>query len=607
MLLENADFATLAALFRGRHFRNPPLLEVNKTPISRILLTGSCLLSSMEPYFGTALDYVLFNGGVIEQLPRPLSEYDFQICQIPLRFVLDDDAALWNTAWTDHRNHERLFRRTTERLKQFVERALRHNDDGSVPCFFVNFLVPTLNPNGRLLPSHTLGNIQYFVSQLNRELEIICGDMRNAFVVNADQIANSIGKMYFTDEFLFFFSHGSVFYLITDGEGARMEPTPATFEHYHLLNPSIFFEALVAEILAMYRSLRGVDAIKMVVIDLDDTLWKGVIGDQALDPESEDAFALKSRLNDMLEGWPLGIVEALMYLKRRGIILGVISRNDEDTIRTLFPLMFQGKMSLDDFAVKYINFNDKPDNMEALLQSVNLLSESVLYIDDNPVEREKISQRFPQMRVIGKYFQWTRHLLLNAPELQLPFISKESELRSFSIAGQAARTQPGAAASDRDFLQGLGLRIGSFELTAGSSEDKINRCIELVNKTNQWNSTGEKLDFARFRRFLAENGRIFGFAVADRLSHYGDVCFLLLRDGRVEQFIMSCRVAGLGVEASVLARMMAELGGDSLTLDFVPTGKNLPFKAFAERFPAEGSDYRVALRDLPDTSYIATV
>jgi len=70
---------------------------------------------------------------------------------------------------------------------------------------------------------------------------------------------------------------------------------------------------------------------------------------------------------------------------------------------------------------------------------------------------------------------------------------------------------------------------------------------------------------------------------------------------------MSCRVAGLGVEASVLARMMAELGGDSLTLDFVPTGKNLPFKAFAERFPAEGSDYRVALRDLPDTSYIATV
>jgi len=53
--------------------------------------------------------------------------------------------------------------------------------------------------------------------------------------------------------------------------------------------------------------------------------------------------------------------------------------------------------------------------------------------------------------------------------------------------------------------------------------------------------------------------------------------------------------------------MMAELGGDSLTLDFVPTGKNLPFKAFVERFPAEGSDYRVALRDLPDTSYIATV
>jgi FkbH-like protein len=291
-------------------------------------------------------------------------------------------------------------------------------------------------------------------------------------------------------------------------------------------------------------------------------------------------------------------------LRKRGIILGILSRNDEASVRKIFPMIFGDRLTLEDFAIRRINFGEKIKNMEDILRTVNLLPESVIYIDDNPVERARMAATYPAMRIFGKYFQWTRQMLLNAPELQVPFITPESASRAEYVSKQVERVDFRNSVSDGEFLKGLKLEIAFRELTSLAPQAKIKRCIELVNKTNQWNSTGAKTDWRALERFVKEGGRLFAFSVADRFSNYGDVCVIMTSAGVCQQFVMSCRIAGLGLEHAFFRKILAALDQDSLLVRFNFTEKNKPFKLFADGFGKDGDHYLVRLADLNDADYI---
>src|SRR5207248_10190921 len=132
------------------------------------------------------------------------------------------------------------------------------------------------------------------------------------------------------------------------------------------------------ELVAMYRTIRHVDQVKLVLVDLDDTMWRGVAAEEA------EASSMAR------EGWPLGFAEALMFLKRRGVLLGIVSKNDEGRVRELWRRIYGDLIRLEDFAVRRINWQPKAENVEEILAQVNLLPKSVVYIDDNPVERAAI-------------------------------------------------------------------------------------------------------------------------------------------------------------------------------------------------------------------------
>src|SRR5262249_33831363 len=148
-------------------------------------------------------------------------------------------------------------------------------------AFVMNFMVPSMNPNGKLFPFYDIRNIQFFLMNLNMALEHLCRQRSLCHVLDVDGIANSYGKRFITDESLGWYSHGATTPVLTDGlDGSRIERTPPTSEHYELMDQGVFFEAIINEAVASYKILRQFAPIKLIVVDLDDTIWKGVAGER---------------------------------------------------------------------------------------------------------------------------------------------------------------------------------------------------------------------------------------------------------------------------------------------------------------------------------------
>jgi FkbH-like protein len=327
------------------------------------------------------------------------------------------------------------------------------------------------------------------------------------------------------------------------------------------------------EILSHFRTLRQADAIKLVVVDLDDILWRGV------------AAELEDNPPEALEGWPLGIAEALVFLRRRGILLAIVSKNDDAKITSIWEDIFQGRLSLDDFAVRRINWEPKVDNIDAVIREVNVLPRSVLFIDDNPVERAAVRQAFPDIRILGENQYLLRRILLWAPELQVPFITSESARRTEMIQANSARQTARTRLSRAEFLATLDLRVRLHDV-ADIAAKSFPRALELVNKTNQFNTTGRRWTQEECREAFAKGAVFHVFDVEDRYSQYGLVGVVICAGDQIDQMVMSCRVVGLDVEVAVMAdvlRRMRQTGPERITASLVETDANLLCRQLFER------------------------
>src|SRR5262249_15620249 len=149
----------------------------------------------------------------------------------------------------------------------------------------------------------------------------------------------------------------------------------------------------------------------------------------------------------MAEGWPIGLAEALVYLKNRGVLLAIASKNEESRIRTIWPMIFGERLKLEDFAAIRINWRPKPENMAEILEGMNLLPRNAVFIDDNPAEREAMLRAFPGIRVLGRHPYYIRRTLLWAPETQVVTVTDESRRRTEMIQAQFTRETQRAAMS----------------------------------------------------------------------------------------------------------------------------------------------------------------
>ena len=526
------------------HFLVPRDLQVTPWPKAHAIAIGSCLLSDLlAPRGGAASgltsDAVIFNEGTAfpVSLPQPIETYDFQVIQIPLRAIMRDHTFA-HLSDDDLAGHEAAFEQCRQGLKRQLKRQMAWNIQHGLLTFVCNFMTPQFAPVGRLQPRYDLRNIGYFVAMLNQALEVQIRAYRNAYMLDLDGISASLGRRHVQDDTFTAFNHNA---RLQGGVGAgnRLEPVPVIGRQMDLRPGEAFADACIAELQAMYRILRPAEPVKLVVVDLDDTLWNGLSG------EIEDPGTY------MTEGWPIGVIEALQYARKRGILLAIASKNDEARIRSIWPKIMRDRLLLEDFAAVRINWNAKADNMREILRTVNLLPRNVLFIDDNPVERGAMAAAFPDMRVLGANPLMLRRVLLLAPEMQVATVTDEARARTRMVQAQLEReSDREAAQSPAEFARTLAVRV---QVSAIRRDDhpKYARAFELLNKTNQFNTTGQRWTQAEMTAFLAQGGTMVIYDVEDRYTSYGLVGAVLVRDARLVQWVMSCRVIGLGVEHAV--------------------------------------------------------
>lgn len=548
----------VAPKIHDRVFRCPQDLVVTPTQLKRIIVIGSCLASGWPAAFksaenGCPADFLLFNNftQLPERPPQPPEDYDFQVVQLPIRAVVPDNA-YFRLGYEDLPAYEALLADSQQRISQFLAAAMRWNTDHGILSFVCNFMVPQQNPLGRLLPRYDLRNFGYFTEKLN---EFLAGELRkyrNTHLLDMDQLVSTYGRRYFQDDPVCQLNHGAALSnadLAHDKE--RLEPVPQMTGLYSIRNYE-YLMTLWNELIAMYRTIRQVDMVKLVIMDIDDTLWRGVAAEKADGADTEMA------------GWPLGIVEALGYLRRRGVLLAIASKNDEGRIRQLWGEIMGARISLDDFASRKVNWRPKVENIQEILREMNLLPRNVLFVDDNPVERASVQAAFPEIRVMGSNPYLWRRILLWSAETQVAGVTAESAARSDMMRAQVERETQRQQMSREDFLASLSLQFAMQELD-GPKHAGFPRALELINKTNQFNTTGKRWTERELGAALAEGARLFSFSVKDRFTAYGTVGVLVVQDARIEQFVMSCRVAGMDVESAAIAEVLRRLGGHGAT------------------------------------------
>lgn len=335
-----------------------------------------------------------------------------------------------------------------------------------------------------------------------------------------------------------------------------------------------WFGDQVGRILAALRGLSK----KVVVLDLDNTLWGGTIGDDGLD--------------GIVLGQGNGTGEAfaafqtyLAKLFERGIVLAVSSKNDRATAEAAFTDHPEMILRLDHFAAFEVDWNDKPSALGRIARQLELGLDSFVFVDDNPAERDLMRRTLPQVAVpeLPEAPELYADCLADAGYFEAVSFTAEDMARGGQYAANRKRREAETAAPDMEsFLRDLEmtLTVGPF------SAPDVPRITQLINKTNQFNLTTRRYTESEVREMM-ENGEVLTFAARLR-DRFGDngltsvvICRLSPRGNatvaEIDSWLMSCRILGRRIEnamLSVVAGASSGAGAHELVGHYIPTRKN---------------------------------
>jgi FkbH-like protein len=352
---------------------------------------------------------------------------------------------------------------------------------------------------------------------------------------------------------------------------------------------------------------------RCLVLDLDNTLWGGVIGDDGL---------AGIRLGEGVEGEAyVDFQRALKTLTARGILLAVCSKNDLEVARQPFERHPEMALKLDDIAAFVANWEPKSEGLLRISRELDLGLESLTFFDDNAYEREEVRRRLPDVDVPVLPPDPTRYrAALEAYPYFEPGSFTAADARrgeQYRARAQAKALQDSAGSLD-EYQKSLDMvaRIGPID------ELNMARVVQLINKTNQFNLTTRRRNRAELETFIAAPDTVhFWVRLADRFADHGLIAVVLGTVAsdvlEIDTLLMSCRVIGRGVEEVVLrhvADLAAERGAAAVRGVYIPTERNgmvadlYPRLGFApERTgdrPGETQSFLAKRDDLQHTAHI---
>lgn len=313
---------------------------------------------------------------------------------------------------------------------------------------------------------------------------------------------------------------------------------------------------------------------KLIITDLDNTLWGGIIGDDGLE---------KIELG---RETPAGMAyqDFQIYLKKlylKGITLSVCSKNETETAKQGFQHR-NSILKTENFMSFKANWNPKPLNISETLKEINVMPNSTVFLDDNPTERDQAATAFPEMSVpcLDKVEEY-RNILDKSGYFETTSITSDDLNRNTYYKGNISRKKEEHRFADYGkYLHSLNMTAKIYKI----DEENIVRTVQLLNKTNQFNLTTIRYTQEELTQYLLSD-RHFGICgrLTDKFGDNGIVTVLLgeRKDNSfvIQNWIMSCRVFKRELEYAifdVLVQFCKDNKVDEIIGDFIPTNKNTP-------------------------------
>lgn len=366
--------------------------------------------------------------------------------------------------------------------------------------------------------------------------------------------------------------------LLADGVALRN----ARLSFYAKLHLGDELLAAIATEVADLAMARAGKARKCLVLDLDNTLWGGVLGDDGIDgielsnSAAGEAFVAFQRV--------------IRRLATQGVLLVVSSKNDDANVRRLLAERTDMVLKEDDFAAIYVGWEPKSAALAEIAGSLNIDSDSLVFVDDSAFERAEVGAAHPDVEILALGEEPAEHVgvLLRAHAFEQLELNHEDYLRRTRYKTEAKRQDllKNSGSAD-DFLRGLALTLRLFP----PGEGDLPRVSQLTLRTNQFNLTTQRMTEPEVRRYLDQPGHgIVAMHCEDRFGDQGlsGCVFYRVHDDvlHIDNFLLSCRVFSRAIETAALLHLLGwakRLGCSEASAWFVLTAKNGNFATFYDR------------------------
>jgi len=410
--------------------------------------------------------------------------------------------------------------------------------------FQANFVVSLLKQLGNLECNYHFSKT-IFVQLLN--IELSKNRLGNVTILDVDGLASEIGKHKWFDYVSYFTSKLA----------------------YHIDYVVDYARLFVRQILVLQGKIR-----KCIVLDLDNTLWGGVVGDVGFD-------GIMLEPNNPIGEAYIQFQNYLLDLRRRGVILAVCSKNDEELAREPFERNIYMRLKLEDISCFVANWDDKATNLKKISEKLNIGLDSLVFFDDNPAEQEIVRSFLPEVLVVTVPKDPALYAisLENAKVFDWLQITNEDLYRTQSYISNQKRCKLEADFIDYDqYLAALNMELVYREI--GDSD--IGRFAQLINKSNQFNLRTKRYSESAIASMIEENAyRCVYIKLSDKFSNYGIISCVILQKQEavcfIDTWVMSCRVLKRGVEDvafGIILECAKQMQCNVIAGEYIPTAKN---------------------------------
>ena len=540
----------------------------------RVALLRSFTLELIEPFIVTAcarlaltpqLYFAPYN--VIQQEVldpnSPLHKFDPQIVILAARLHELCPKLIWQFPSLSDQQIEQLSQEALQDMAQVISALAKHSQ---YQIIVHNFATPA-QPAMGVIESQLPNGQRLLIERLNQQLRQLVLEYPNVYILDFNQVRARVG----CDRF-------------DDLRGWYLAKSPIS---------SAGLAELAKEYAAFIRPLTS-KTKKCLVLDLDNTLWGGIIGE------------------DGLEGIKLGgdypgnafaeFQQALLNLYHRGVILAVASKNNKADALEVFQKHPEMILRQEHFASMHINWQDKVQSIRTIAAELNIGTDSMVFMDDSDFECELVRQELPEvltLKLPGEPAK-LRGKLESLDCFDLLAYTAEDRARGRQYRQHAQRSKARAeSASLEDFYRSLQIKL----LIGPPQPGQLNRIVQMTQKTNQFNLTTRRYQPTDIKAMLdSPDTFVYALRYADRFGDAGLVGLAIVRtrakDWLIDSLLLSCRVIGRTVEQALLvylARQARLAGAEQLIGQYIPTAKNALVENF---YPSLGFE-QIAAHDGP--------